>query len=213
MSAMERIESRHETVMDVTEEQIARVYAQAFMGVANKSRDPASLVDELDSLVSDVLERHPKLAEVFRSELISHEQKVGLIDKVFGARASTELLNFLKVLSQHGRLGLLRTILKFAKKIHAEKLGLTDVQVRVAKELDSGLQSEIVEQIRKTLGKEPVLHVTVDPALVGGIILQIGDRVFDASIHTRLEHARRNIVDRATEIIETSPERFMASTS
>jgi F-type H+-transporting ATPase subunit delta len=209
MSKPERIDLRHETVMDVTEEQIARVYAQAFLGVANKSTNVDELVGELESLVRDVLLGFPQFAEVFRSAQISHDHKVGIIDRVFGGRLSTPVLNFLKVVSHHGRLGLLRPILKIVKKLHAEQRGLTDVEVRVAKELDPGLRSELEGQLRKMLGKVPVLRVTVDPALLGGIILQVGDRVFDASIHTRLEYARRNMIDRATDMIETQPERFM----
>ncbi len=209
MPKPEQVQPRHETVMDVTEEQIARVYAQAFMGVANKAADTGSLVDELESFVTDVLTRFPRLEQVFRSGLVSHEHKEGVIDRVLGGQASKEMLNFLKVVSKHGRLGLLRPILKLAKRLYAQQRGLTDVHVRVAKELGSALQSDLQEHLRKTLGREPVLHITVDPALIGGIIVQVGDRVFDASVHTRLEHARRNIVDRATEIIETQPERFM----
>jgi F-type H+-transporting ATPase subunit delta len=207
----ERIEPRHETVMDVTQEQIARVYAQAFMGVANKSPNVDELIGELDGIVNDVLTPFPRFEEVLSSALVSHEKTVALIDRVLAGRASAPVLNFLKVLSIHRRLGLLRLVLKFVKKIHAEQRGLTDVQVRVAKELDPALRSELQERLRATLGREPVLHITVDEALIGGIILQVGDRVFDASIHTRLEYARRNIISRATEVIETKPERFMIS--
>ena len=59
--------------MDVTEEQIARVYAMAFMGVAAKSPNAAALVEEVDSLVTDVLDRFPRLEETLRSALVSPE--------------------------------------------------------------------------------------------------------------------------------------------
>ena len=211
MSKLERIEPRHETVMDVTSEQVARVYAQAFMGVANKSPNVDELIDALEAVVNDVLTPFPQFEEVLSSALVSHEHKASLMDRVLGNRVPAPLLNFLKVLSIHGRLELLRPILKFVKKICAEQRGLTDVQVRVAKELDPTLRSELQERLRVMLGREPVLQITVDDSLLGGIILQVGDRVFDASIHTRLEYARRNIVTRATEAIETKPERFMLS--
>ena len=212
MTMPERIDPQHETVMDVTEEQIARVYAQAFMGVANKSPSVGDLVNELETVVNEVLTPYPHFEQVFRSGLVSHANKVEIIDRVLGGRVSAPMLNFLKVLSIHGRLGLLRTIRRLVNKIYAAERGMTDVQVRVAKELDPVLRSELLEKLRTTLGKDPVLNITVDPAIIGGIILQVGDRVFDASISTRLEYARRNIIARATEIIETQPERFMAST-
>ena len=63
------------------------------------------------------------------------------------------------------------------------------------------------------LNKQPVLHVTVDPSLIAGIWVRVGDRVFDGSIRTQLEHARRHMIDLATEKIETQPERFVRSTA
>ena len=54
-----------------------------------------------------------------------------------------------------------------------------------------------------------MLHVTVDPSLIAGIVVRVGDRVYDGSVRTQFEHARAAMIDRATEQIETQPERFM----
>ena len=56
-----------------------------------------------------------------------------------------------------------------------------------------------------------MLHVTVDPSLIAGIVVRVGDRVYDGSVRTQLEHVRRAMIDRATEQIETQPERFMVA--
>ena len=200
---------KHDTVMDVTEEQIARVYAQAFTDVAAKSPDPTAVVDEVASLVEDVLGNHPKLEQMLRSELVAPEQKEQLIDRVFRGRASVQVLNFLKVLSAHGRLGVLRSIARLLKKLDAKRRGMTDVEVRVAKPLDDGLKGEIENRLRKTLGGEPVLHVIVDPTLIAGIVIRVGDRVYDGSVHNQLERARRAMIDRATERIEIDSNQFM----
>jgi F-type H+-transporting ATPase subunit delta len=211
MAKVDREKPKHETVMDVTEEQIARVYAQAFMGVAAKSPNPTALVEEVASIVDDVLESFPQLERALRSELIAPEEKERLLDRLFRGRASTEVLNFLKVLSAHGRLGLLRSIARILKKLDAQRRGLIDVEVRVATPLDAGLQSEIENRLRKMLGGEPVLHVVVDPLLIAGMVIRVGDRVYDGSVHTQLEHARRAMIDRATETIEMHADRFLAS--
>ncbi len=202
---------KHETVMDVTEEQVARVYARAFMGVAAKSADPTALVDEVASIVEDVLQRAPRLEATLRSELVAPEEKARLLDRIFAGRASTEVLNFLKVLAAHGRLGLLRSVARILKKLDAKRRGLTDVEVRVAAPLDDGLRREIADRLRKTLGGEPVLHVVVDPTLIAGLVIRVGDRVYDGSVHTQLERARRAMIDRATETIETHAGRFLST--
>ena len=208
MPTPQREKPKHETVLDVTAEQIARVYAQAFTGVAATSPNTAGLVEQVASLVG-VLDRSPRLEELFRSALISHEQKEQMLDRVFGRLASPAVLNFLKVLSAHGRLGLLRPIAHLVVKLDAQRRGLTDVEVRVARELADDIRNEIHDRIRRALNTEPVLHVSVDPDLIAGIWVRVGDRVYDGSVRTHLEHARRAMIDRATEIIETHPERFM----
>ena len=213
MAKLDREKPKHETVMDVTEEQIARVYAQAFMGVAAKSPNATALVDEVASIADDVLESFPQLDQILRSELIAPEVKERLIDRVFRGRASTEVLNFLKVLSAHRRLGLLRSIARILKKLDAARRGLVDVEVRVAAPPDGGLLQEIENRLRKTFGGEPVLHVIVDPSLIAGMVIRIGDRVYDGSVHTQLERARRAMIERTTETIEMHADRFLSSSA
>jgi F-type H+-transporting ATPase subunit delta len=110
-------------------------------------------------------------------------------------------------------LSLLSSIARILKKLDARRRGLTDVEVRVATSLDDGLRREIEGQLRKMLGGEPVLHEVVDPSLIAGMVIRVGDRVYDSSVHTQLEHARRAMIERATERIETQPERFIATSS
>jgi F-type H+-transporting ATPase subunit delta len=209
---IDRQKPKHETVMNVTGERIARVYATAFMNVAAQSPNAAALVDEVGAVISEVLDNFPQLEETFRSALISHEQKEQLLDRMFANRASPEVLNFMKVLSKHGRLELLRPIARLLKKLHAERSGLTDVEIRVPIALDDALRREIEETLRKTLRTEPVIHERVDPSLIAGMIIRVGDRVFDSSIHTQLEHARRHMIELAVEKIETEPDRFVITT-
>jgi F-type H+-transporting ATPase subunit delta len=213
MVSSDREKPKHDTVMDVTEERIARVYAVAFMEVAGQSANVDGLVDEVQSLVSDVLDREPRLEETFRSALVSLEDKLRLIDRSFSGRLSPQVVNFLKVLSQHGRLGLLRSIARIVRNLYTERIGIAEVEVRVATDLDDALRSEIEHRIQNALDKKPVLNVTIDPSLIAGIWVRVGDRVFDGSIRTQLEHARRRMIDLATEKIETQPERFVRATA
>jgi F-type H+-transporting ATPase subunit delta len=210
MAAPEQVSPKHETVMDVTVEQVARVYAQAFMGVTSKSPKAGELVAELNSLVSDVLNPNPKFVEVLESSLVSAEDKEALFDRVLGKPASREVLNFLKVLCRHGRLELIRTIARQTDKLYAEKCGLADVEVRVAAELDDELRKNLEERLKNRLGKQPVFKVRIDPNLIAGIVVRVGDIVFDGSLQTQLENARRAMIERATDQIETHSDKFLS---
>lgn len=209
MAKPEKTKPRHDTVLDITEEQVARVYAQAFVAVAVKSPNLSGLVEEVSSLVSDLLDEFPDLEEVFRSALVAHERKEDLIDEVLGSRASAEVLNFLKVLARHGRLGLLRPVARHVNKLYAEEQGQTDVEVRVASDLDQALRQEIERQLRKSLGIQPVLHVKVDPSLIAGMVVRVGDRVYDGSLSTQFDLAQQAMIDRARDRIDTQPQTFL----
>jgi F-type H+-transporting ATPase subunit delta len=211
MSTADNSSVKHETVMDVTEEQVARVYAQAFLGAIGKSPNATSQVEELDSVVSDVLDRFPKLEQALKSSLVADDEKEQMLGRIFGGKASKEVLNFLKVLSRHGRLGIVRLVSRLAKKLHAIARGMTDVEIRVATPLDDALRGEIQSELRKVLGTEPVLSVKVDPSLIAGMVVRVGDRVYDGSVHNQLERVRAAMIDRATEQIETRPDSFLVA--
>ena len=153
MPQPERVSPKHENVMDVTVEQLARVYAKAFMGVAAKTSNTEALVEELKSIVADVLDRFPKLEEVFKSSLISPEEKEALLDRVFSNGASVHVTNFLKVLARHGRLEVLRSISRQAEKLFTEQSGIADVDVRVAAKLDDDIRKVIEARVEKAIGK------------------------------------------------------------
>ncbi len=203
--------SNDDTVMDVTEERIARVYAQAFIEAAAKSNDTTPLVGEVSSIVSDLLPRFPKLEEVFRSALVSAEDKEQMLDRVFGGRASAVVLNFLKVLARHGRLSILRSIAQILRKLDAKRRGMTEVLVRVAAPINDSVQTDLLNRLRATLGGEPQLNVEIDPSLLAGMVVRVGDRVYDGSVATQLEQTRRGMIERITESIETSPGRFLST--
>jgi len=200
---------KHDTVVDVTEERIARVYAQAFLGAAAKTTRASELVAEVELFVDDVLNKVPRFNEVLCSEFIDSERKQRLIDRVLSGRAPVEMMNFLKVLAAHGRLGLLHPIARILKKLYAQQQGLIDVEVRVAREIDDALRKQIHDQLHTMLGSEPIMQAIVDPSLIAGMVVKVGDRVYDGSLETQLNLARRSMIDRSTDMIETRPDLFV----
>jgi F-type H+-transporting ATPase subunit delta len=183
------------------------------MTVAAKSKDSTALVEEVDSLVNDVLSRYPKLEETLRSALVASEDKEKALDRILRGRASSHVLNFLKVLARHDRLSLLRSIARLLTKLDAERRGLIAVELRVAAPISNELETEIANRVRRAAGGEPVITTQIDPSLIAGFVVRIGDRVFDGSISSQLENTRRAMIDRITETIETAPDRFMAATT
>ena len=194
--------------MDVVEEQIAQVYAQAFLGVANQSGDAAGLVEQLVSLVHDVMDRFPELEQALASLLVGHAEKEKLLDRVLRNMAAPQVLNFLKVLSAHGRLEILRAVVRSVQSQYSKQVGKVEVDLQTASDIDDALTSEFVQVLRDSIGAEPELRIRIDPSLIAGFVVKVGDTVYDGSVKTRFEHARKAMVARAIEGIETHPESF-----
>jgi F-type H+-transporting ATPase subunit delta len=200
-----------ETVFDVDAERLARVYAEAALGAAGDLAAQESLVEELESLVNDVLSRDPRIEEVFASELIPEEDKLAMIDRIFGGRASQILVNVLKVMARHKRLGVIRPLAAVARKLWQQRAGRLPVQLETAQELDPALEQEILSSFAKVLSANPIVTRRVNPDLIGGFVMRVGDRVYDGSVRTRLEHMRHGMINRAVEAIQRTPERFMSN--
>ena len=152
-----------ETVFDVDTEKLARVYAQAGLGAAGDNVD--GLMGELDSLVSEVLDKFPELEQVFGSALVSQEEKLGMLDRLFSGRLSTTTLNFLKVMAKHDRLGLVRHVVRSANVLWQERNNRVQVKVQSAFAMDAALTQELRNTLTKALDCEPIITTEVDPEL------------------------------------------------
>ncbi len=196
---------------DLGVEHIGKVYAEAFLGAAEAAGRTESLMDEFDSLVVDVLDRFPKLEEVLASGFILHKEKAGIIDRVFGARASTVLVGFLKVVSRHERLDCLRAIHRQTHELYDEMRGLVRVRLTTATPVDDALAERIAQRLGSFLGGRPVIEKAVDPELIGGAVVRVDDTVYDGSIATQLGIVREQMIDRSVHEIQSRRDRFRNS--
>jgi F-type H+-transporting ATPase subunit delta len=193
---------------DVGVEHIAEVYAKAFLDAAENAGQTTALLEEFDSLVADLLDPNPKFEAVICSTMISHDEIAGVLDRVLGGRASPLLLNFLKVLSQHRRLDCLRQIHRRLHALYDVLQNRVSVRLTTAEPLSAELASRIRIALRGKLKGEPVLDLAVDPKLIGGAVLRLGDTVYDSSIANQLQIIRQQMMDRSAHEIQSRRNRF-----
>jgi len=202
--------SAREKVFDVKVERLARVYAQAALDAAGDGLD--EVMDELRSLVADVLNKFPGLDEIFDSALISIDEKLAMLDRLFARQPSGQLsattLNFLKVLTKHGRLGCLRDVVRSAEALWSDRNSRVQLELQLAHQLDDKLHEELIASLRDTLGIDPIVTTRIDADLIGGFVVRVGDKVYDASARTQLEKTRQAIIEQAVENIQSRPDLF-----
>ena len=193
---------------DVAGQQVAAMYAKALLGASEKAGQTESVLGELEAIVTQSLDPNPKFEAILGSGFIDHLEKVKILDRVFGGRVSTLLLNALKVMSSHGRLDLLRATY-YAALTQVDALrGRVKVEVRTAAPLDDAEARHIADEMQKKTGLETRLVLRQDPSLIGGVVLRVGDTVYDGSIATQLRRVRSAMINRSVHEIQSRRDRF-----
>jgi F-type H+-transporting ATPase subunit delta len=193
---------RHATVLDDTSSHVAHVYSEALYRAAEQQGRVEEVRGELDSLVKEVFRRAPALELILASPAISRERKKEVIDQVFGGRASDLFLHTLQVLNGHDRLGLLRHVVATFDTLCDQKAGRMMVEVRSAVPLSDEQRGRLNDLLRQVAAREPVLRETIDPDLLGGLVVQAGDWVYDASMRTKLGMMRNHLIERSSHGIQ-----------
>jgi F-type H+-transporting ATPase subunit delta len=197
-----------EPIADVSAQRVARVYAEALLNAADKQGQSDEVVETLDSLIRDLFHAEPQLEVFLSSSAIGRERKAQVINGVFENKASVLFVDFLKVLNEHERLILLRPILAAAKELADERAKRIRVQVRSAVPLMSDQENRLRQQLRETLKLDPVMQTAVDPELLGGVVVRVGDWLYDASVRARLESIRNQLIARSSHEIQSGRDRF-----
>ena len=203
--------AQHETVFDTTQQQVATVYAKALLGTTEKAGNTEEVLEQLDSLVADLLDKLPKLDAILSSPRISSVAKEKILDEAFAGKMAKELLNFLKVASRHGRLDCLRAINRAARELLNKLRGRVEVHLQMAHEVDGPLLDQIVQKLKATLNKDVDVHSSVNSELIGGMIVRVGDTVYDASVRNRLERMCADTIERTAQTIRNALDRFAVS--
>ena len=194
---------KHETVMDTGAEQLGKTYAQALLAAAEKAGKTDLIVDQLTQLVDEYLGKSPQLAAAFSSPRIDSDEKNRIIDKIFGDEFDPMLITFLKVMASRDRLGFVPAVRDGALAQFDEMTGQVLAKISTAIPLDDGLRTQITDQLGGALGKKVRLQEVVDADLIGGMVIRIGDTVFDNSVANQLDgiakRAREGFSSKLTE--------------
>jgi F-type H+-transporting ATPase subunit delta len=197
---------------EVGVEHVADVYAQALLSAAEKAGQTAAAVAEFDALMSEVLDANPRFQAVLSSKLISPEKTSAILNRVLGGRISPLFMNFMQVLSRHGRLDCLRAIHLQTHVLNDILQNRIRVQFITAEPLAPELEAKIRISLRAKLGGEPLLETIVDPHLIGGAVLRLGDTVYDGSIANQLNTLRQEMMDWSAHEIQSRRDRFVNPT-
>ena len=173
-------------------EEIAQVYARSLFEVATE-HDKTDVVREQLGAFADALAESRELQTFFFSPYFSTEEKKdGLDTAVTGADET--IVNFLKLLLDNHRMPVVFRVRREYDQLWEQAHQLLPVEITSAIELDPAVAERIGEEIGRQTGRTVELTSTIDPDVIGGIVLRVGNSILDASIRTRLENLRKQVV-------------------
>jgi F-type H+-transporting ATPase subunit delta len=208
MADSEETKSRVQSVLDDPRAlAVARVYSSAFIDAA-ASDGLEGAIEEFNSFITDVVEKNPDFESLLVTATLNRDDKLRLIDRVVAPSGSVVFTDFLRVLAKHDRLDLLPLICSEAQLEYESRSGKRRVQVKSAMPLTEATLQKIQQQLSKALPFEPVLVSIADPKILGGLVIQIGDTVYDSSLRTRLTQLRTKLRDRSLNEIQSGRDRF-----
>ena len=175
------------------EPRIARRYVTALFNAASK----AGLIDRVESdlgLVSYTFESLPELFESIVSPVVPNKTKREIVRSIFEGKVEAITLDYLYLLIDKHREEAISQTEEIYILLANEARGMTTADVTTAIDLDKTLETALAAKLSKITGKKVSLNLAVDPAIIGGVMVKIGDRVIDGSIKGQLAALREMLL-------------------
>jgi F-type H+-transporting ATPase subunit delta len=189
---------------------LARIYSAALLEMAKP--DGQGQIEGVLGELEDILEMargDRAFSEFLASRILPARKREASLKKILGGRVSDLTLKFLLVLNEKDRLGHLPAIVGAYQQAVQENYGRVEVDVYTAQALDGATMEQVRGALQRRLGREPVLHAYTQPSMIGGIKLQVGDQLIDASVETQLRNIRDRLNQDGASKIRSSAQRLI----
>jgi ATP synthase F1 delta subunit len=172
-------------------EEIAAVYARSLFEVA-KEQDKLDEVREQLGQFADAMQADRELQVFFFSPYFSTQEKQDGLDRAVSG-ADPVIVNFLKLLIENHRMPVIFRVRRGYDELWEQENRLLPVHVTSAVKLDRATVKQIGDRIAEQTGRRVDLSATVEPDILGGIVVRVGNQVLDASVRNRLEQLRKQV--------------------
>ncbi len=166
---------------------IARNYAEALFAAGDK------FGGALDA-VAGAIQADERIAITLDSPRVSKAAKANILERALKDEVPPEFVRFLQAVVRRGRQGLLTEIAQEYQVLLDQKLNRVHAGVTLAQAPDARTEKQVVERLAKALGREVRAHFRSDPGILGGVVVRVGDRVYDGSVRRRLTALQRRML-------------------
>ena len=166
---------------------VARNYAEALFAAGDQY---GPLLDA----VAGAIQADERIATALESPRVSKAAKAQILERALRDEAPAEFVRFLQAVVRRGRQGLLSEIAQEYQVLLDAKLNRVHAGVTLANEPDARTEKQVVERLTTALGREVRAYFRSDPKILGGVVVKVGDRIFDGSVRRRLTAMQRRML-------------------
>lgn len=164
---------------------VARRYAQALYTEA-QAQGNVEQVDEDIEMIRATMDGSRELVRLFESPVISREKKQRVFEELFAEKVQPLTLRFMNLLAEKEREAVFPAVVTAYGQLRDRELGITEAHARVAFPLDDASQEKLVAALERMTGRRVRLAVREDASILGGIVVRVGDTVYDGSVRHQL---------------------------
>lgn len=172
---------------------MSAVYAKSLLELASDQKQAEPIGQELREL-RQVVEADPLFNDFFSDPSVGRDKRAKIVDDVMGSRVSPLLRNFIHVANEHNVLRHLSQISEVYDELLDELLGKVEVDVTVAQKLNADQLENVRQRVSQAIKKDAIIHQYVDEAIIGGMVLRVGDQVIDGSVRAQLDAMRQKLL-------------------
>lgn len=186
-------------------ETVARRYAGALYEEA-EAQGLVETIDEDMAFVQASLENSRELVQFFESPLINRDHKEAIVEELFGDRVHALTLRLLHMLVRKGREEIAPDLPRTYRKLRDEQEGIIEAHVRTAVDLTEEEEDALADRLASVTDHQVRIEVTTDPDLIGGLIVRIGDTVYDGSVDHQLNELRQRFRNPSLAVLTNGSE-------
>lgn len=174
-------------------------YAQALFDLAREMEEDQAVEDELDAL-SEALKKAPVLERMLMNPALTLDQKKRIFERLYGHQGSPEVTRlmsgFLAVLIEKSRFTLIHAVAESYKRIADAAQGESVAEVTSSVSLSAAEEARLVPTLERVIGTKILIKKTVDPALLGGLLVRVRNKIFDGSVRGQLDRLRKELTQK-----------------
>lgn len=174
----------------MAELRIARRYAKSIFGLAEERKVTEQVFADMQLIVA-TCKTSPDLLALLRDPVVNTDKKDNILNLIFGDKTNVLTMTFIRIITRKGRELFLYEIAKEFVKLYKSAQGIFTAHLTSPFKMDKALRDQIISKVKLGIGESVEIVEHVDPSLIGGFILRMGDKQYDTSVAKKLKQLKQ----------------------